>query len=73
MNEYTQDLQMRGSSGVMRKGLLVVGPILVLGFFVLLLFGVIKLNEKPQQRKKPYTTLAVMAEYAVRDLSLIHI
>ena len=67
MNEQIENPNLRRSSGWLRKVVLVVGPCLVLGLFVLLLFVVIKLNEKPVQRKKPYTTLAVMAEYAVRD------
>ncbi len=67
MDAQIENSNIQGSSALMRKVLLVVGPLLVLGLFALVLFLVVKLNDKPPQKKNSYTTLAVMAEYAVRD------
>jgi len=61
MNAKIENPTMNRSSGVMRKVLLVLGPLLVIALFAAALFVTVKLNEKPAQKKKPYTTLAVMA------------
>ena len=67
MNAKIENPNMNRLSGVMRKVLLVLGPLLVIALFAAALYVTVKLNEKPAQKKNPYTTLAVMAEYAVRD------
>ena len=67
MNAKIENPNMNRLSGVMRKVLLVLGPLLVIALFAAVLYVTVKLNEKPAQKKNPYTTLAVMAEYAVRD------
>ncbi|WP_162143746.1 efflux RND transporter periplasmic adaptor subunit [Hellea balneolensis] len=51
----------------MRKFLMIFIPIaIVLGFFVLTSI-IIALNKKPEEKKRSFNTLAVIADYAVQD------
>jgi len=53
--------------GLLRKILIIAVPILiVVGFFVVTNI-IIALNKKPEEKKRPFNTLAVMADYAVQD------
>jgi len=55
------------SGGFLRKFLIVMVPILiVIGFFILTSI-IIALNKKPEEKKRSFNTLAVMADYAVQD------
>lgn len=53
--------------GVLRKLVLILGPILVVAIFAGLGMLIVKLNKKPEEKKKAFNTLAVMADYAVSD------
>jgi len=62
---YTPTVKRSGS--FLRKLLLIMVPILiVIGFFVLTNI-IIGLNKKPEEKKRAFNTLAVMADYAVQD------
>jgi len=50
------------------RRLLVIGiPILIILGFVIAMQVIIALNKKPEEKRKPFNTLAVMADYAVQD------
>ncbi|WP_409433086.1 efflux RND transporter periplasmic adaptor subunit [Litorimonas sp. RW-G-Af-16] len=50
--------------GVLRKILMIALPILIVIGFIVLTIVVIALNKKPEEKKRPFTPLAVMADYA---------
>jgi len=52
----------------LRRRLTVIGvPILIIIGFTVLMQVIIAANNKPEEKKKPFNTLAVMADYAVID------
>lgn len=53
--------------GFWRRFWLIVGPILVVVGFIALLVVTIALNKKPEEKKRSFNTLAVMADYASQD------
>lgn len=53
--------------GFWRRFWLILGPILVVVGFIALLVLTISLNKKPEEKKRSFNTLAVMADYAVSD------
>jgi len=55
------------SRGFFRKLLIIALPLLIIIGFILAANIIIKLNKKPEEKKKPFNTLAVMADYAVQD------
>ena len=50
-----------------RKLWLIAGPLLVIVFFIIAMNTIIALNKKPEEKKRAFNTLAVMADYAVQD------
>jgi len=54
-------------SSFIRRLLIILIPILIIIGFVVTTAVIIKLNEKPEEKKRPFNTLAVMADYAVQD------
>lgn len=54
-------------TGFWRRFWLIMGPILVVLGFVGLLALSIALNKKPEEKKRSFSTLAVMADYATQD------
>ncbi len=50
-----------------RKFWLIAGPLLVIVFFIIAMNTIIALNKKPEEKKRAFNTLAVMADYAVQD------
>lgn len=55
------------SGGFLRKFLMIFIPIaIILGFFIVTSV-IIALNKKPEEKKRAFNTLAVIADYAVRD------
>ena len=50
-----------------RKFWLIAGPLLVIVFFIIAMNAIIALNKKPEEKKRAFNTLAVMADYAVMD------
>lgn len=55
------------SGGFLRKLLIILVPILVVVGFIVLGAVVIAMNQKPEEKKRAFNTLAVMADYAVQD------
>jgi len=55
------------SGGFLRKFLIVSVPLAILFLFVFATFGIIAANKKPEEKKRPFNTLAVIAAYAVQD------
>ncbi|MDB2438516.1 efflux RND transporter periplasmic adaptor subunit [Hellea sp.] len=55
------------SRGFLGKLIIIAIPILIFLFFVFATFGIIAANEKPEEKKRPFNTLAVMAAYAVKN------
>ena len=53
--------------GFLRKLLLIGIPIAIFLLFVIATFVIIAANKKPEEKKRPFNTLAVMAAYAVQD------
>jgi len=53
--------------GSVRKALIIILPILIIAIFSAATYLIIKLNEKPKERRKAYNVLAVLADYAVQD------
>lgn len=53
--------------GVLRKVLMVFIPIAIVVGFVILTSVIIALNKKPEEKKRTFNTLAVIADYAVQD------
>lgn len=62
---YTPTAQRSG--GFLRKLLIILIPILVIVGFIVLATIVIAMNKKPEEKKRAFNTLAVMADYAVQD------
>ena len=55
------------SGGFLRKFLVIFVPIAIVFGFIALGVLAIALNKKPEEKKRAFNTLAVMADYAVRD------
>ena len=55
------------SGGILRKILLIVIPIAIILAFIVATNVIIAMNKKPEEKKRPFNTLAVMADYAVMD------
>ena len=55
------------SGGFLRKFLMVIIPILIVIGFIVLGAVAIALNKKPEEKKRAFNTLAVMADYAIED------
>ena len=62
---YSEPVQRQGS--FLRKLLVVLIPLLVVVGFIVLGIVLIALNKKPEEKKRAFNTLAVMADYAVQD------
>ena len=54
-------------SGFLRKFLMIFIPIAIVVGFVILTSIIIALNKKPEEKKRAFNTLAVIADYAVID------
>ena len=54
-------------SGFLRKFLMIFIPIAIIVGFVIATSVIIALNKKPEEKKRSFNTLAVIADYAVRD------
>lgn len=64
----TQDFSIpERKGGWLRKLLVILIPILILVAFIVATVVIVKLNSKPEERQRNFNTLAVIAEYAVRD------
>lgn len=62
---YTPSAERQG--GFLRKFLMIFIPIaIVVGFFIVTSV-IIAMNKKPEEKKRAFNTLAVIADYAVRD------
>lgn len=55
------------NGGLLRKLLVIFVPIFVIIGFVLLTAFIVKLNEKPKEKKRSFNTLAVMADIALKE------
>lgn len=55
------------SGGVLRKFLIVIIPLAILLIFVIATFAIVAANKKPEEKRRPFNTLAVIAAYAVQD------
>ena len=55
------------TGGFLRKFLIVMLPVVIILGFIVLSAAIIKLNKKPKEKKRPFNTLAVIADYAVQD------
>lgn len=55
------------SGGFLRKFLIIFIPILIIIGFIVLASVAIALNKKPEEKRRAFNTLAVMADYAVQD------
>ena len=62
---YTPTVQRKG--GFLRKFLMIVIPIAIVVGFIIATQVIIAMNKKPEEKKRPFNTLAVMADYAVMD------
>jgi len=67
MAKNTQIIGVEKTGGFLRKFLIIMLPILIIVGFVVLSSVIIKLNKKPEEKKRPFNTLAVIADYAVQD------
>lgn len=53
--------------GLLRKFLVIITPILIVLGFIMGTGAFIAMNKKPEEKKRPFNTLAVMADYARTD------
>ena len=67
MASETQIIGNQKSGGLLRKILVIMIPILIIIGFIVGTSVIIKLNKKPEEKKKAFNSLAVMADYAVLD------
>lgn len=58
-------VQRRG--GFLRKLLMIVIPLAILLVFIIATIAIIAANKKPEEKKRPFNTLAVIAAYTVQD------
>lgn len=64
----TQDYSIpEKKGGLLRKLLVIFVPILIFAAFVVTAIVVVQLNAKPEERKRNFNTLAVIADYARQD------
>ena len=61
------NIHVQKNGSFVRKLLVVLIPILIVIGFVVGASVIIKLNKKPEEKKRAFNTLAVMADYAVQD------
>lgn len=66
-NNNTAMQMMQSQNSDLRKVMMVIIPILIVAIFIGLTALIVKLNEKPKERRKAFNTLAVLADYAVQD------
>lgn len=57
----------RNKPSILRRLLVIGVPILIVVGFVVAMKIIIAMNKEPEEKRKPFTTLAVMADYAVQD------
>ena len=50
-----------------RKALIILAPIIIVALFFIVTQIIVKLNEKPEEKRRPFNPLAVLAEYSVQD------
>lgn len=55
------------SGGLLRKILIIITPILIILAFFIAMKIIVALNEKPEEKRRPFNPLAVLAEKAVVD------
>ncbi len=67
MARQAQNTPSQEKRGRLRKLLIVLIPILIVVGFFILTRVVIAMNKKPEEKKRPFNTLAVMADYAKSD------
>ena len=67
MASNSQTIGVKKSGGILRKILIILIPILIVIGFVVGASVIIKLNKKPEEKKRAFNTLAVLADYAVLD------
>lgn len=67
MSSDAHTLPQKNKGGFLRKFLMIFIPIaIVVGFFILTSV-IIALNKKPEEKKRSFNTLAVIADYAIMD------
>ncbi len=59
--------QEENSGGLLRPILMVLIPVVILAAFIVGTFAIIQLNKKPEEKRKPFNPLAVLADIAVVD------
>lgn len=63
----TPEIVQTKKKGWLRKLLIILVPILIILGFIIATQIIVALNKKPEEQRKPWTPLAVLAEYAVQD------
>lgn len=63
----THSIPPKKKRGFLRKFLVVITPILIVVGFIAVTGTFIAMNKKPEEKKRPFNTLAVMADYARLD------
>ena len=67
MSSDTYTDQKSSKSGILRKILMILIPILIVVGFIVAASIIIKLNKKPEEKERTFNTLAVIAAYATSD------
>lgn len=67
MSSESQAPTVKRSGGFLRKLLMIGIPIGVLLLFVVATIAIVASNQKPEEKKRPFNTLAVMAAYALQE------
>lgn len=61
------DITIERSGSFTRKALLILTPILIIVGFIVATQIIVFLNKKPEEKRRPFNPLAVLADVAVRD------
>jgi multidrug efflux pump subunit AcrA (membrane-fusion protein) len=59
--------QAQDKGNVFHQAMIILIPFLIIAGFIIVTIVTIKANQKPKERRRNFNTLAVMADYAVRD------
>lgn len=72
MSNQSIGIEQPKQGSFLRKFLVIMVPILIIVGFVVLTFVIIALNKKPEEKRKPFNPLAVLAEYSTQaDIQLV--
>ena len=66
-NQTPSNVQAQGKGNAFHKAMIILIPFLIIAGFIIVTIVTIKANQKPKERRRNFNTLAVMADYAVRD------